>query len=118
MPPFRVRLYGIDCPEDGQEAGDAATATAALLVHEKTARMLDLGRDRYGRTVAILYLDDSSTVQAALLEAGAAWVAPRYCKRPECRDWKMLEDVARRDRRGLWQYPRPIPPWEWRKRNR
>jgi endonuclease YncB( thermonuclease family) len=25
-----------------------------------------------------------------------------------------MEKDARDDRRGLWQDPKPVPPWEWR----
>jgi hypothetical protein len=27
-----------------------------------------------------------------------------------------LENEAREGRKGLWAYPQPLPPWEWRKR--
>jgi micrococcal nuclease len=29
-----------------------------------------------------------------------------------------LETEAREARKGLWVDPQPVPPWEWRKRNR
>ena len=28
-----------------------------------------------------------------------------------------LEKEAREGRKGLWADPRPVTPWEWRKRN-
>ena len=114
----KVRLYGIDCPEGGQEAGDEATAEALRLTLGQQFTVEEQGLDRYRRTAAILYLPDGHTLQEGLLAAGVAWVAPRYCKRPECRNWKALEDAARQERRGLWRYPQPVPPWEWRKRTR
>jgi micrococcal nuclease len=27
-----------------------------------------------------------------------------------------LEMEARKDKKGLWADPQPVPPWEWRKR--
>lgn len=111
----KIRLYGIDCPEGGQEAGGEATETAEHLTKGQTFEVEEQGLDRYGRIVAILWLPDGSTLQEGLLRAGVAWVAPRYCKRPECREWKAMEETASRERRGLWRYPQPIPPWEWRK---
>ena len=113
----RIRLYGIDCPEGNQPWGHEAAEAAWRLTEGRVLEVDEQYQDRYGRTVAILLLSEGGTVQEALLDAGAAWVAPRYCKRPECREWMDREQNARMERRGLWQYPQPVPPWEWRKRN-
>jgi endonuclease YncB( thermonuclease family) len=29
-----------------------------------------------------------------------------------------LKKDAREERKGWWADPQPVPPWEWRKRNR
>jgi len=29
-----------------------------------------------------------------------------------------LEKEAREGKKGLWADPQPVPPWEWRKKNR
>ena len=113
-----IRLYGIDCPEGRQEAGDEATTVAAHLTQGQSFAVEAHGRDRYGRTVAILFLSDGSSLQEGLIRAGAAWVYPRYCKLPVCREWKIQEEAARMEQRGSWRYPHPIPPWEWRKGHR
>lgn len=115
---FKIRLYGIDCPEDGQEGGEEAIATVAALTREQAFEVEERGRDRYGRTVAVLRQAGGATLQESLLRAGAAWVAPRYCKLPECGSWQTIEEAARQEGRGLWHYPQPMPPWEWRKRTR
>src|SRR5262249_7554209 len=31
---------------------------------------------------------------------------------------EVLENEAREAKKGLWADPRPVPPWEWRKRSR
>ena len=49
-------------------------------------------------------------VNEELVSAGFAWVYPRYCDRPICERWKVLEDEAREAKRGLWADPHAIPP--------
>jgi len=66
-------------------------------------------QDRFGRTVDIVLLENGLTVQEALLLRGAAWVAPRYCKLPQCSEWKLLEETARLSGVGIWAEPHPIP---------
>ena len=114
----KIRLYGMDCPEGGQAYGYEATDFVRELVQKQAVGIEIVSKDRYGRSVALVFLPDGSSVQAALLEAGLAWVAPRYCKKPICQDWQQKEDAARTAGRGLWQEPSPVPPWEWRKRTK
>lgn len=113
---IKIRVYGIDCPEIEQPQGQEAKAfVLGLLPLGASARLLPVDVDRYGRTVAIVYLPDSSTLEDALIQAGYAWVYGRYCTRPECGAWSDKEDAARRDGVGLWGAPGPVPPWEWRR---
>jgi hypothetical protein len=44
-----------------------------------------------------------------------AWVYKKYCKIPS---YFALEKTARQNRIGLWEDENPIPPWEYRKRER
>lgn len=111
----RIRLYGVDCPENGQPYGNAARKATARHASARVLEITDMGRDRYKRTVAIVHLDGGTTLQEELLSSGLAWVEPRYCKKKKpCRAWLNLEHEARRDGRGLW----PTPPWKWRKGQR
>lgn len=115
---IRVRLYGIDCPERGQPGEIWATECTASLVLERQVSIEAQYQDRFGRTVAIVLLENGLTVQEALLLRGAAWVAPRYCKLPQCSEWKLLEETARLSGVGIWAEPHPIPPWTWRKQTK
>jgi endonuclease YncB( thermonuclease family) len=57
-------------------------------------------------------------LQDELLEAGMAWVYPKYCKVPECVAWKEKENGTKSTGLGLWQDKQEIPPWEWRKEHK
>lgn len=121
---IRVRLYGIDAPESKQLHG--ATSTRMLKsVLAKTNRtyMENLGTDRYGRVLGIVYYDDIETgerinVNEKLLRYGSAWVYPQYCEKSFCSSWKEIEEKAKASRIGLWKKDSPVPPWEWRKNNK
>ena len=115
---IKIRLYGIDSPERGQPGGLDATEAAVGLALGQCVEVEKLYADRYGRTVAIIILESGGTLQEALLQKGMAWVAPRYCKRPECDYWQELEQATRLARIGIWQDEHAVPPWEWRKQTR
>ncbi len=71
--------------------------------------------DRYGRTVALVYIDsDGECLNEELVRAVYAWVYDRYCKTRDCEHWQKLETVARVSDKGLWSQPNPIPSWGWR----
>lgn len=103
---IKVRLHGIDCPERRQPYGEAARGFVYDLALYKTVEVEETDRDRYGRTVAIVHLEND-TLQAALLRAGMAWVYIKYC--PNCSEWDMLQEDARRSKRGLWADEASIP---------
>ena len=113
----RIRLYGIDAPEGGQDFGTVSRRYVGDLCHRQTVTVTPVDTDRYGRTVALVEVDGVS-VNRELIAAGLAWVYPQYCKIPECAQWRALEADARAAKRGLWAHPDPVPPWEWRRRGR
>jgi endonuclease YncB( thermonuclease family) len=114
---IKIRLYGIDCPESGQDYGTRARQMAGNLAYQKTVSITPVDTDRYGRTVGLVVVD-GVLVNRALVESGMAWVYSRYCRIGECAEWRDLEEAARKARRGLWEQPSPVPPWERRRGHR
>jgi endonuclease YncB( thermonuclease family) len=51
-----------------------------------------------------------------LVKQGWCWWYRKYA--PGDTVLEGLEKDAREARKGLWTDPHPVPPWEWRKRNR
>lgn len=107
----KIRLYGIDCPEKGQAFGNKAKWFTSDLVFGKTVEVKSVDIDRYGRTVAWVYVNNTC-VNEELLRAGFAWHYKRYSKEQRL---AALEEEARTAKRGLWADKNPMPPWEWRK---
>jgi endonuclease YncB( thermonuclease family) len=112
---IKVRLYGIDTPEKGQPYSKAAGKYLASLIAGATVEVESVTKDRYGRTVGIVW-DSEVNINQEMVRAGYAWVYRKYCDKYFCSEWLGLEDKARSSRIGLWQEPDPIPPWEWRRR--
>ena len=86
------------------------------LAFGKTVTVLTHGRDRYGRTIGDVILPDGANMNQALVKVGLAWWYRQYAHQDDT--LRMFEDKARKDRRGLWADPQPVPPWCWRKRKK
>ena len=113
---IKVRLAGIDCPERKQPWGRKATEAVKSMVSGQSVVIEKLTVDRYGRTIARVFVDGVN-VNRALVEGGHCWVYPRYATDSEL---FRLHDEAKAAHRGLWGLPESerVAPWEWRKRKR
>jgi endonuclease YncB( thermonuclease family) len=115
---IKVRLYGIDCPEKRQSFGPQATQFTQQFILRTKAKVETVDIDRYGRTVGLVS-SGRKLLNRELVRAGYAWTYPAYCKKqPLCNELHELQEKARKRKAGLWQERKPLPPWEWRKRNR
>lgn len=108
----RIRLYGIDAPEDGQPGAREAKAFLTKLVLGKTVKVDRVTTDRFHRTNAWIFVDGVN-VNHELIRNGHAWWFRKYA--PDDDKLEELEDEARKAKRGLWAQTNPVPPWEWRK---
>jgi endonuclease YncB( thermonuclease family) len=108
----KVRLAEIDAPELRQAFGQRSKQSLADLCFQESAKVEQIARDRYGRSVGRVECAgmEASAHQVAL---GMAWVFDRYSK-PSSPLYG-LQDDAKAARRGLWADTEPVPPWEWRK---
>ena len=73
--------------------------------------------DRYGRTVAMVFVDGRD-VGLGLIRQGLAWAYEHYLPEasPEIQaQYSAAETAARVSRLGLWRDPEPQAPWEYRK---
>ena len=110
----KIRLYGIDCPEKAQSYGKKAKWFASDLVYKKIVEVKPTAKDRYGRTIAWVYVGEKC-LNRELLKAGLAWHYKQYSKD---RDLAELEEEAREKAIGLWSDHNSIPPWTWRQLQR
>ncbi|MGD9332580.1 MAG: thermonuclease family protein [Desulfobacterales bacterium] len=109
----KIRLHGVDCPEIGQASGAEAKNFTSGLSFGKAIEYRLVGIDKFGSTVATVYLDDGRELNLEIIKAGLGWYEKRYLKRPDYAD---AEAQARKDKIGLWADPDPLSPWEWRRK--
>jgi endonuclease YncB( thermonuclease family) len=107
----KIRLEGIDCPEGKQDFGTKAKQATSQLCYGKKVRVEKSGEDRYGRTLARVYVGNLC-VNKELLRLGMAWHYKKYNK-----DVKLakLENKARAAKIGLWAMDNAVAPWEFRR---
>jgi len=84
------------------------------LVFDKEVRVVVKDKDRYGRTVGDIYVG-STFVNEKMVKDGWAWNYARYS---HSKHYAELEREAREAKRGLWAGKEPVPPWEYRAKER
>ncbi len=111
----RVRLHGIDCPENGQPFGNKAKQFTAEKIFGKQVIVEIKDKDRYGRTIGMVVTEEGENLNELLLKNGLAWHYKMHDKNP---DWAAVEKDARENGIGLWSYKDSMAPWDWRKKGR
>jgi len=113
-----VRLIGVDTPEMKdkrpavKELARAATSFVRQLVEGKPVSLeYDRApRDRWERTLAYVYLEDGTFLNAEIIRQGYGFAYTRYPFK-YLEEFRELEREARRTHRGLWNNgPPPVRP--------
>ncbi|KAI3872569.1 hypothetical protein MKX03_015540 [Papaver bracteatum] len=111
---YRIRLMGMDAPENQMPYGLESKVELTNLDQGKCLVVHVYGEDQYGRLVGDIYCN-GKFAQEIMLKKGLAWHYKAYDNRPEL---IKFEKDARDARVGLWASSNPEKPWEWRKANR
>ena len=108
----RVRLIGVDTPETVHPSkpverfGKEASAFTKRMVEGKMVRLEPdraVGaRDRYGRLLAYVYLEDGTFLNAEIVKRGYGHAYTRFPFK-YLEEFRRYEREARGARRGLWQ---------------
>ena len=123
---LRIRFCGIDAPEKKQPLGIESRDYLRSLIDKSngTVQIMEVEIDRYGRTVAELFVPLKSNpeqeihLNSAMVEAGMAWHYEKYSDNCIDRDGLAIaQQLAKEEKLGVWNGSN-IPPWEWRKTNR
>jgi endonuclease YncB( thermonuclease family) len=115
----KIRFACIDAPEvkPSQSMGIESRDNLRKILDfaENKVRVDAITTDRYGRTVAELWVD-MGLVQSLQAIDGMAWGYEQY--KDDCKSWDAVassEATARSEGKGIWGTSNPIPPWKFRR---
>ncbi|HSB82003.1 MAG TPA: thermonuclease family protein [Candidatus Methylomirabilis sp.] len=126
---IEVRLLGVEPPvvpraardgtkpTPGQPYGGQAETYLRDLLQDKQVVLDFYGKDRTGRSLAVVWLGDIN-VNLTLVKQGLAWMSPSIPITRVRVELEVAERQAQVGKYGLWALPDPEPPWEFRKRHR
>ena len=112
-----IRLMGIDAPEKAQAFGLRAKQSLSALVFDRDVSITWVKKDRYGRTVGQVYVDDTD-VCLEQIKRGLAWHYKDYEREQSAEDrlrYADAEKEARIARIGLWADDYPTEPSKFRR---
>lgn len=123
---LKIRFCGIDAPEKKQPLGIESRDYLRSLIDKGngTIHVLPIEKDRYGRTVAELWIPIKPDYEAeihlntAMVEAGYAYHYKQYsgnCESAENLGW--AEKIAKDEKLGVWNGNHQ-KPWDYRKSNK
>ncbi|MFZ5642292.1 MAG: thermonuclease family protein [Bacillota bacterium] len=107
----RVRMIGIDTPETVKPGAkveplgpEASSYTKKAIEGKKVRIELDVQeRDKYGRILAYVYLEDGALLNARLLEEGLAVIMTVPPNVRMADDFYKLQKNAREHKKGVWK---------------
>ena len=115
----RIRLHGIDAPEQEQTCminntewpcGRRSTTALRTIISDKVINCYGYKRDRYRRLIAVCHCGEIE-LNAYMVENGWALSYRRYST-----DYVNQENTAKINSLGIWR-GKFSPPWTWRKNN-
>lgn len=111
---YKIRLIGLDAPETrktgnkdiGYYGKESGNFLSEILNGKKVRLEYDITqKDRFGRTLAYVFLEDGTFVNAELIRQGYARVMTIPPNVRYADEFIRLQKKARRQNKGLWNEP-------------
>jgi len=117
---YKIRLQGIDAPEKSQPFGEKSKQSLHKLIHGKRVSIQFQKKDKYGRVVGKVLLNDID-VCLEQIRYGMAWHYKQYASDQPKEDralYAQSELDAKSKLTGLWSDKSPTPPWQFRRQQK
>ncbi|MCX8063779.1 MAG: thermonuclease family protein [Candidatus Hydrogenedentes bacterium] len=110
----KVRIYGIDTPDEGQNFYKESKQYLTDILLNKDIQLDILAQDNQGYKVAKVTLSEKGdSISEIMIKEGYAWWDEENAK--DAIELKKLCAEAIRQKKGLWNDPAPLAPWDYRK---
>lgn len=110
---YAISLYGIGIPTETQPFGKQARQKLLQLLPRGERVIVSIVGEESSDVVSALVQAGGHSVNTVLLAEGLAWVDRSTCKAMFCRRWHIQENMAIKERRGIWSLNMSSPPWQW-----
>lgn len=111
--PVQLRLYGVDCPETGQDFAQEARTQTVSRVLDTTVSVHILTEDSLEIPVALVFDGTGNSLSHWLAAEGLAWWDDRNAKKDSL--LRKLNAQAIVAQKGIFADSAPLAPWDYRK---
>ena len=111
----QVRLYGVDCPETGQNYAEEARAAVVKAVLDTTVSVQILTEDSQGLPVALVFDGTGNCLSHVLAAEGLAWWDDRNAQKDAL--LRKVNAKAVSAPKGIFADTAALAPWDYRKSN-
>ncbi len=123
---LKIRMACIDAPELKQPLGKQSRDYLKSLLNQNPDKIIvtSSGKDRYGRTIAEIFIPNPKNpnqelaVNGLMIKSGMAYFYGQYAK--ACKDnaeiYAGIEKQAQQERVGVWENKNNVKPWDYRKK--
>ena len=108
---IRIRLNGIDCPERKQDFFQVCKEALGTYILGKNVLLVTHGKDRWKRVIADVYVN-REFINLKMVRHGYAWHFKKYSNDTNL---TQAEQIARKNKSGIWKMKDPEAPWNFRK---
>ena len=86
----------------------------SALTHKKKFSLIIKDTDKYQRKIVVL-TNKHLNINKQMVKTGNAWTYRQY---NTDKSYIKLENLAKKEKKGLWQNSKAIAPWEWRQKQK
>jgi len=114
-----IELDGVDSPELDQPGGKEAHEFIKNAVKGQRVKITELTDGGCSRGGWVFQNGQTNSVNLLMVEAGMSWVKKQQITSVvPMEKMKKAQEKAKEGKKGLWSLDNPIPPWEWRKKEK
>ncbi len=115
----KIELDGVDSPELDQPGGKEAHEFIKNAVKGQRVKIIELTDSGRSKGGWVFQRGQTNSVNLLMVEAGMSWAKDQQITSVvPLEKMKKAQEKAKEEKKGLWSLDNPVPPWEWRKKEK